>query len=63
MSRAGVALVPDHRALFTRLSTIENLRVADPIRRRSELRKLFDSLSLSLGAEKAKLAAGQPVGG
>lgn len=28
MNRAGIVLVPDHRALFTQLTTIENLKVA-----------------------------------
>ena len=51
MLRAGVALVPEHRRIFTDLSVVENIRlggVTTPPRERSELldemRELFPSL-------------------
>jgi branched-chain amino acid transport system ATP-binding protein len=59
-NRAGLVLVPEHRALFTKLSTLDNLRVAD----RSggggieEVFELFPRLR-----EKSKLEAGRLSGG
>ena len=59
-SRAGLALVPDHRALFTRLTTLENLRAADRTGGHAieEMFELFPPLET-----KAKLAAGRLSGG
>ena len=60
MSRAGVTLVPDSRALFTTLSTLENLRVADRTGGQAiaEVFELFPGLR-----RKRKLEAGRLSGG
>lgn len=60
MSRAGVTLVPDSRALFTTLSTLENLRVADRTGGQAidEVFELFPGLR-----DKRKLEAGRLSGG
>ncbi len=60
MSRAGVTLVPDHRALFTTLSTLQNLRVAD--RSGGEVIEEVFELFPGLRA-KQKLDAGRLSGG
>jgi branched-chain amino acid transport system ATP-binding protein len=63
LNRAGVVLVPDHRALFTQLSTLENLIVAKRACRRpgpslDEVLGLFPAL-----AERRRLPAGMLSGG
>lgn len=60
-SRAGVALVPDHRALFTRLTTLENLRVADPSggERVAELLDLFPQLGAKTEVTAGSLSGGE----
>jgi branched-chain amino acid transport system ATP-binding protein len=63
LNHAGVVLVPDTRALFTQLSTLENLSVARRACRRSgpsldEVLGLFPAL-----AERRRLPAGMLSGG
>jgi branched-chain amino acid transport system ATP-binding protein len=59
-SRAGIVLVPDDRALFTRLSVAENLRAAAPRRagRHDDVVDLFPALR-----RRWKLHAGALSGG
>ncbi|HEY8545887.1 MAG TPA: ATP-binding cassette domain-containing protein [Acidimicrobiales bacterium] len=59
-NRAGVVLVPDSRALFTQLSTTENLKLAAgrATERVEEMLDLFPAL-----ARRAKLKAGLLSGG
>jgi branched-chain amino acid transport system ATP-binding protein len=59
-NRAGVVLVPDDRALFTRLSVAENLRAAAP-RRRAGYDDVVDLFPLL--RRRWKLAAGALSGG
>ena len=61
MSRAGVALVPDHRALFTTLSTADNLRVADRTggQGTAEMLELFGGLRSKLDLPAGKLSGGE----
>lgn len=63
MNRAGVVLVPDTRALFTQLTTTENLRVVRSSSQRrgrtiDEVLDLFPALR-----ERAKVRAGMLSGG
>ncbi|MDG2026010.1 MAG: hypothetical protein P8J50_02770 [Acidimicrobiales bacterium] len=60
-SRAGVTLVPDHRALFTRLTTLENLRVADPSGGKGveDMLDLFPPLRTKAGVAAGKLSGGE----
>jgi branched-chain amino acid transport system ATP-binding protein len=63
LNRAGVVLVPDHRALFTQLSTLENLAVAKRACKRpgpslDDVLGLFPAL-----AERRRLPAGMLSGG
>lgn len=60
-SRAGVTLVPDHRALFSRLTTLENLRVADPSGGEgiAEILDLFPPLRVKAGVAAGKLSGGE----
>jgi branched-chain amino acid transport system ATP-binding protein len=63
MNRAGVVLVPDHRALFTQLSALENLAVAKRACKRAgssvdDVLALFPAL-----AERRRIPAGMLSGG
>jgi branched-chain amino acid transport system ATP-binding protein len=63
MNRAGVVLVPDDRALFTQLTTVENLRVAKRASRRAG-RSIDDVLDLFPALrERARLKVGMLSGG
>jgi branched-chain amino acid transport system ATP-binding protein len=59
-NRAGIVLVPDDRALFTQLTTVENLRLAAAARGPTvdEMLDLFPALG-----RRAKLRAGMLSGG
>ncbi len=59
-NKSGVVLVPDHRALFTQLTTVENLKLASASGGPSvdEMLDLFPAL-----ARRAKLRAGMLSGG
>ncbi len=61
MSRAGVTLVPDSRALFTTLSTLDNLRVADRTGGQAieEVFELFPGLRAKRKLEAGRLSGGE----
>jgi branched-chain amino acid transport system ATP-binding protein len=61
MSRAGVTLVPDNRALFTTLTTLENLSVADRTGGQAidEVFELFPGLRAKQKLEAGRLSGGE----